>query len=63
MYLAHLDTDKLERAEQATAFLDGLGNFWPVDTRVQVAQLLSELRQELSGRKPAWNPEAGVSVA
>jgi len=58
MYLAHMDTDKLARAEQAAAFLDSLGNFWPNDTRVQVAQLLAELRQELSDRKPAWIPEA-----
>lgn len=57
-YLAHLDTDKIERAEQAAAYLESLNQYWANDTRVQVSQLVADLRQELTNRKPAWHPEA-----
>ena len=51
MYLAHLDNEKLDRAEQAAAFLVSLGNYWLNDQRVQVAQLLADLRSEQETRK------------
>jgi hypothetical protein len=51
--LGRLDKDRLDRAEQAIAFLVSISTYFEEPTRVELWQLQADVREELSSRQPA----------
>ena len=60
--LGRLDKDRLDRAEQAIAFLVSISTYFEEATRIELWQLQADVHEELSSRQPAVLGERRTSA-